>query len=84
MLVEGQKPNQVSQLTILIPLVAPARFYSVPINSCSIGTVNTIAKTPIKWANGKNPRLYQTDGSDWLLTITERKRILLNNILRRH
>ncbi|MFP4088309.1 MAG: Eco57I restriction-modification methylase domain-containing protein [Desulfobacteraceae bacterium] len=35
---------------------------------------------PVKWARGKNPRLYQKSEDDWRLTTTERKRILLNNI----
>jgi hypothetical protein len=33
-----------------------------------------------KWATGRNPRLYQTARGEWRLTITERKRILLEHI----
>ena len=33
-----------------------------------------------KWATGRNPRLYQTARGEWRLTITERKRILLDHI----
>jgi hypothetical protein len=33
-----------------------------------------------KWATGRNPRLYQSARGDWRLTITERKRILLDHI----
>ena len=33
-----------------------------------------------KWATGRNPRLYQTARGDWRLTISERKRILLDHI----
>ncbi|MEW6108884.1 MAG: N-6 DNA methylase [Nitrospirota bacterium] len=35
---------------------------------------------PQKWATGKNPALYQTQGGDWHLATAEKKRILLNNI----
>jgi predicted type IV restriction endonuclease len=35
---------------------------------------------PEKWAKGRNPRLFQGPGGQWLLTTEERKRILLNNI----
>ncbi len=33
-----------------------------------------------QWATGRNPRLYQTARGEWRLTITERKRILLEHI----
>jgi hypothetical protein len=33
-----------------------------------------------KWATGRNPRLYQSARGEWRLTITERKRILLEHI----
>jgi len=35
---------------------------------------------PAKWAKGSQPVLVQTSGGGWKLTITERKRILLDNI----
>ena len=35
---------------------------------------------PKKWMKGKKPRLYQASGGSWKLTLSERKRILLNNI----
>ncbi len=35
---------------------------------------------PAKWMKGKKPRLYQAIGGTWKLTLSERKRILLNNI----
>ena len=35
---------------------------------------------PSKYTKGRNPRLYQTDKDEYRLTISERKRILLNNI----
>jgi hypothetical protein len=37
-------------------------------------------QNPKKWTTGKNPRLYQAIGKTWKLTVSERKRILLNNI----
>ncbi len=33
-----------------------------------------------KWATGRNPRLYQNNRGEWRLTITERKRIVLDHI----
>jgi len=36
--------------------------------------------SPAKWMIGKKPRLYQAIGGTWKLTLSERKRILLNNI----
>jgi hypothetical protein len=33
-----------------------------------------------RFARGKNPRIYQAAGGDWKLTITERKRLLLDHI----
>jgi hypothetical protein len=33
-----------------------------------------------QWATGRTPRLYQSARGDWRLTITERKRILLDHI----
>jgi len=35
---------------------------------------------PAKFLKGKKPRLYQAIGGTWKLTLSERKRILLNNI----
>ncbi len=79
-LVEGKKPNQVSQLTILDPACGSGSFLLGAYQFLLDWHREHYRQNPNKWANGKNPRLYQTDGSDWLLTITERKRILLNNI----
>ena len=39
-----------------------------------------VKSDPIKWAKGNKPVLVQTVGGSWKLTITERKRILLDNI----
>lgn len=35
---------------------------------------------PHKWAAGRNPRLYPTAGGGWKLTVSERKRLLLDHI----
>ncbi len=79
-LVEGKKPNQVSQLTILDPACGSGSFLLGAYQFLLDWHREHYRQNPNKWANGKNPRLYQTDGGDWQLTITERKRILLNNI----
>ncbi len=39
-----------------------------------------LAEGAEKWATGRTPRLYQTARDEWRLTITERKRILLEHI----
>jgi hypothetical protein len=39
-----------------------------------------IQDNPDKWARGRNPRLYPTGEAGWKLTMTERKRILLDHI----
>ncbi len=79
-LVEGKKPNQVSQLTILDPACGSGSFLLGAYQFLLDWHREHYRQNPNKWANGKTPRLYQTEGSDWQLTITERKRILLNNI----
>jgi hypothetical protein len=38
------------------------------------------AEDPSKWTNSRPPRLHKGPGDEWLLTGTERKRILINHI----
>lgn len=83
-LVEGKKPGPrggVSKLKILDPACGSGSFL--------LGTYQYlldwhrdeyVKDDPVKWARGKNPRLYQKSSDDWRLTTAERKRILLNNI----
>jgi len=79
-LVEGLKPNQVSQLKILDPACGSGSFLLGAYQFLLDWHREYYRKNPTQWANGKNPRLSQTGSGDWQLTITERKRILLNNI----
>ena len=79
-LVEGRTPKQVSALRILDPACGSGSFL--------IGAYQFLldwhrdwytAHDPAKWSRGSQPALVQT-GKGWVLTIAERKRILLNHI----
>jgi len=79
-LVQRKNPNQVSQLKILDPACGSGSFLLGAYQFLLEWHREHYRQNPKKWAKGKNPRLYQTTGGDWQLTITERKRILLNHI----
>ncbi|MBI4005305.1 MAG: N-6 DNA methylase [Gammaproteobacteria bacterium] len=80
-LVEGKTPKQVEKLHILDPACGSGSFL--------IGAYQYLLDWHLKWyiedsadkhAKGKNPKLYHAGSMVWRLTITERKRILTNNI----
>ncbi len=79
-LVATKKPNEVNQLTILDTACGSGSFLLGAYQFLLDWHREHYRQNPQKWAKGKNPRLYQTMGSVWQLTIAERKRILLNNI----
>ena len=79
-LVQNQKPNQVSHLTILDPACGSGSFLLGAYQFLLDWHNEHYQKNPSTWASGKNPRLYQTNGGAWQLTLPERKRILLNNL----
>ena len=83
-LVEGKKPGPrggVSKLKILDPACGSGSFLLGAYQYILDWHRDEYVKDdPLKWAKGKNPRLYQKSGDDWRLTTDERKRILLNNI----
>lgn len=79
-LVEDKAPKQVAVLRILDPACGSGSFL--------IGAYQFLldwhrdwytAHDPAKWAKGSRPAVVQTS-KGWVLTIAERKRILLNNI----
>jgi type I restriction-modification system DNA methylase subunit len=79
-LVEGKTPKQVAKLRILDPACGSGSFL---INAYQFlldwHHDWYLAHKPESWAKGRNPVLVQTT-SGWKLTISERKRILLDNI----
>lgn len=83
-LVEGKKPGPrggVSKLRILDPACGSGSFLLGAYQYLLDWHRDEYVKDdPVKWARGKNPRLYQKSADDWRLTTDERKRILLNNI----
>ena len=83
-LLEGKTPKQAAKLKILDPACGSGSFL--------IGAYEYLLKwhrdfytkhDPEKWAKGAKPVLVQVGPGNWKLTIAERKRILLDNILRR-
>ncbi len=79
-LVEGRTPKHVSALRILDPACGSGSFL--------IGAYQFLldwhrdwytAHDPAKWSRGSQPAVVQT-GKGWVLTIAERKRILLNHV----
>ena len=79
-LVHNQKPNQVSHLTILDPACGSGSFLLGAYQFLLDWHSEYYQKNSAQWAAGKNPRLYQTNGGTWQLTLPERKRILINNL----
>jgi len=79
-LVEGKTPKRVSKLRILDPACGSGSFL---INAYQFlldwHHDWYLAHKPETWTKGRNPVLVQTTAG-WKLTITERKRILLDNI----
>jgi hypothetical protein len=79
-LVEGKTPKQVAKLRVLDPACGSGSFL---INAYQFlldwHHQYYSAHEPARWVRGKNPVLVQTTVG-WKLTISERKRILLDNI----
>jgi hypothetical protein len=79
-LVEGKTPKQISKLRILDPACGSGSFL---INAFQFlldwHHQYYSAHEPASWTKGKTPVLVQTTAG-WKLTISERKRILLDNI----
>ena len=81
-LLENRTPPQADRLRILDPACGSGSFliqaYQFLLDWYRDRYVEA---SPEKRAKGKRPSLYQDVGGEWRLTTTERKRILLNNIL---
>ncbi len=79
-LVEGKTPKQVAKLRILDPACGSGSFLINAYQFLLDWHHNWyLGNKPETWTKGRNPALVQTTGG-WKLTISERKRILLNNI----
>lgn len=89
-LVEGKTPKQVEKLTVLDPACGSGSFLLGAFEFLLDWHLKYyLAHEPEKWAQRKNPPIYETapnakgvgkgDGN-WQLTTAERKRILLNNL----
>ncbi len=79
-LVAGKTVQQISQLKILDPACGSGSFLLEVYEFLLAWHLENYLKDKEKWSKGKQPCLYQAMGGGWKLTITERKRILLNNI----
>ncbi len=72
--------SRVNQLKILDPACGSGSFLLGAYQFLLDWHLEAYLQNPNKWAKGKNPRLYQAIGKTWKLTVSERKRILLNHI----
>jgi len=72
--------HSASQLKILDPACGSGSFLLGAYHKLLDWHLEQYLRAPEIWIKGKNPRLYQASGSTWKLTVSERKRILLNNI----
>lgn len=82
--IEGKKPGPrgaMSRLTILDPACGSGSFLLGAYQFLLDWHLNAyLHDDPARWARGRQPRVYQSAGGGWKLTITERKRILLDHI----
>jgi len=72
--------SRVNQLKILDPACGSGSFLLGAYQFLLDWHLEAYLQNPKKWAKGKKPRLYQAIGKTWKLTVSERKRILLNHI----
>ncbi|MFH1423194.1 MAG: DNA methyltransferase, partial [Planctomycetota bacterium] len=80
-LLEGKTPKQAAKLRILDPACGSGSFLIGAYQYLLDWHRNWYENNgPEKYAKGKSPKLYQSQGGDWRLTTAERKNILLNNI----
>ena len=81
-LLEGKTPREVSSLKILDPACGSGTF---PLGAYQylldwhLKWYSGADNDPEKYARGKSPAIFQSD-KGWMLTTSEKKRILLNNI----
>lgn len=81
LLAETNSPRKVAQISILDPACGSGSFL--------LGAYQTLLDWHLtyyqadgveKHSRGRKPKIYQTEGNEWRLTVSERKRILLNSI----
>ncbi|HVB66155.1 MAG TPA: TaqI-like C-terminal specificity domain-containing protein [Candidatus Acidoferrales bacterium] len=80
-LIESKTPSQISKLRILDPACGSGSFL-IQAYQCLLNWHRDWYSNhdPERHAKGKNASIYKSQTGEWLLTIYERKRILLNNI----
>jgi type I restriction-modification system DNA methylase subunit len=76
----GHGKHSASRLKILDPACGSGSFLLGAYQFLLDWYLEQYLQEPKKWVTGKKPRLYQASGGLWKLTISERKRILLNHI----
>ncbi|MGP8105734.1 MAG: Eco57I restriction-modification methylase domain-containing protein, partial [Desulfobaccales bacterium] len=82
-LVDGKKPGPRSSLNtmrVLDPACGSGSFLLGAYQFLLDWHLEVYAQNPTKWSRGREPRIYQVSGGDYKLTISERKRILLDHI----
>lgn len=89
-LLEGRSPRQISgegsgadahPLRVLDPACGSGSFLIAAYQYLMDWYLSAYtAKNPERWTKGKSPRIFQAKSGDWVLTIDERKRILLSHI----
>ncbi|MEN8219893.1 MAG: TaqI-like C-terminal specificity domain-containing protein [Pseudomonadota bacterium] len=82
-LLKGKKAGPrgaASRLKILDPACGSGSFLLGAYQRLLDWHLEQYLQAPDKWVKGKKPRIYQSSGGSWKLTVDERKRILLNNI----
>ena len=76
----GNGKQSASRLKILDPACGSGSFLLGAYQFLLDWHLEQYLLSPAKFLKGKKPRLYQAIGGTWKLTLSERKRILLNNI----
>jgi predicted RNA methylase len=80
-LLEGKTPNQIAKLSVLDPACGSGSFLLGAYQYLLDWHQEWYAKHgPEKHAKARLPKVYLGPGSEWRLTTSEKKRILLNNI----
>jgi SAM-dependent methyltransferase len=80
-LVSNKKRAQMDKVRILDPACGSGSFLIVAYQFLLDWYLRSyVSEGPRKFSSGVRPRLYQTNGGAWRLTVSERKRILLNSI----
>ena len=79
-LLKSKRVGAVSKLKILDPACGSGSFLLGAYQFLLDWHLERYLRNPEKWSQGQKPALYQSSGGLWKLSISERKRILINNI----